>query len=51
MIFPVVQRQHRKSDVMTSFGQSDRSAVYYQAGSSLFSVDALFQKFTSFGTK
>jgi hypothetical protein len=29
----VVQCQQRKSDVMTSFGHTARSAVYYQAGS------------------
>jgi hypothetical protein len=32
-IFSAVLRQQRKSDVMTSFGHSARSAVYYQAGS------------------
>jgi hypothetical protein len=32
-IFSAVLRQQRKSDVMTSFGHSARSAVYYQADS------------------
>jgi hypothetical protein len=32
-IFSAVLRQQRKSDVMTSFSHSDRSAVYYEAGS------------------
>jgi hypothetical protein len=34
-IFSAVQRQHRKSDVMTSFCLTACSAVYYHAGSSL----------------
>jgi hypothetical protein len=34
-IFSAVQRQLRKSDVMTSFGLAACSAVYYHAGSSL----------------
>jgi hypothetical protein len=34
-IFSAVQRQHRKSDVMTYFGLTACSAVYYHAGSSL----------------
>jgi hypothetical protein len=34
-IFSVVHRQRRKSDVMTSFGLTACSAVYYHAGSSL----------------
>jgi hypothetical protein len=34
-IFSAVQRQQRKSDVMTSFGLTACSAVYYHAGSSL----------------
>jgi hypothetical protein len=34
-IFFAVQRQQRKSDVMTSFGLAACSAVYYHAGSSL----------------
>jgi hypothetical protein len=34
-IFSAVQRQRRKSDVMTSFGLTVCSAVYYHAGSSL----------------
>jgi hypothetical protein len=29
-IFSAVQRQHRKSDVVTSFGRTAGSAVYYQ---------------------
>jgi hypothetical protein len=33
-IFSAVQRQQRKSDVMTSFGFTASSAVYYHAGSS-----------------
>jgi hypothetical protein len=32
-IFSAVLRQQAKSDVMTCFGNSARSAVYYQAGS------------------
>jgi hypothetical protein len=32
-IFSAVLRQQRKSDVMTSFGLTAHSAVYYQAGS------------------
>jgi hypothetical protein len=32
-IFSAVQRQQRKSDVMTSFGLTACSAVYYHAGS------------------
>jgi hypothetical protein len=34
-IFFAVQRQQRKSDVMTYFGLTACSAVYYHAGSSL----------------
>jgi hypothetical protein len=34
-IFSAVQRQQRKSDVMTSFGLATCSAIYYHAGSSL----------------
>jgi hypothetical protein len=34
-IVSAVLRQQRKSDVMTSFGHSARSTVYYQAGSPL----------------
>jgi hypothetical protein len=34
-IFSAVQRQQRKSDVMTYFGLTAFSAVYYHAGSSL----------------
>jgi hypothetical protein len=34
-IFSAVQRQQRKSDVMTSFGLTTCSAIYYHAGSSL----------------
>jgi hypothetical protein len=34
-IFSAVLRQQRKSDVMTYFGHSSRSAVYYKAGSQL----------------
>jgi hypothetical protein len=34
-IVSAVRRQQRKSDVMTYFGHSARSAVYYKAGSSL----------------
>jgi hypothetical protein len=34
-IFSAVQGQQRKSDVMTSFGLTVCSAVYYHAGSSL----------------
>jgi hypothetical protein len=34
IIFSAVQRQQRKSDVMTSFGLTTCSAVYYHAGSS-----------------
>jgi hypothetical protein len=34
-IFYAVLRQQTKSDVMTSFGHSACSAVYYQAGSPL----------------
>jgi hypothetical protein len=37
-IFSTVQRQQRKSDVMTSFGLT---AVYYHAGSSLEKVEFL----------
>jgi hypothetical protein len=33
MIFSSVVRQQRKSDVMTSFGHSTRSAIYYKADS------------------
>jgi hypothetical protein len=35
-IFSAVQRQQRKSDAMTYFGLTARSAVYYHADSSLF---------------
>jgi hypothetical protein len=35
LIFSAVQRQQRKSDVMTSFGLTACSAVYYHAGSSI----------------
>jgi hypothetical protein len=35
MIFFAVLRQQRKSDVMTYFGHSSRSAVCYKAGSQL----------------
>jgi hypothetical protein len=35
MIFSAVQRQQRESDVITSFGLTACSAVYYHAGSSL----------------
>jgi hypothetical protein len=35
--FSAVQRRQRKSDVMTYFGLTTCSAVYYQAGSSLWS--------------
>jgi hypothetical protein len=38
-IFSAVLRQQMKSDVMTSFGHSDRSAIYYQAGSPLVARD------------
>jgi hypothetical protein len=34
-IFSAVLRQQRKCDVMTYFGRSDRSAVYYKADSPL----------------
>jgi hypothetical protein len=34
-IFSAVLRQQRKSDVMTSFGLSARSVIYYKAGSPL----------------
>jgi hypothetical protein len=34
-IFFAVLRQERKSDVMTSFGHSARSAIYHKAGSPL----------------
>jgi hypothetical protein len=34
-IFSAVQRQQRKNDVMTLFGLTACSAVYYHAGSSL----------------
>jgi hypothetical protein len=34
-IFSAVLRQQRKSDIITSFGQSVRSAIYYKAGSPL----------------
>jgi hypothetical protein len=37
-IFSAVQRQQRKSDVMTYFGVTACSAVYYHAGSSLVEV-------------
>jgi hypothetical protein len=37
-IFSTVQRRQRKSDVMTSFGLTACSAVYYHAGSSLDGV-------------
>jgi hypothetical protein len=42
MIFSVVLRQQRKSDVMTSFGVSARSAVYYEAGSRLEPIKIFF---------
>jgi hypothetical protein len=45
MIFSAVQRQQRKSDVMTSFGLTACSAVYYHAGSSL--CDGTFNLFYS----
>jgi hypothetical protein len=34
-MFSVVLRQQMKSDVMTSFGHSTRTAIYYKAGSPL----------------
>jgi hypothetical protein len=34
-IFSAVLRQQGKSDVITSFGHTARSAIYYQAGSPL----------------
>jgi hypothetical protein len=40
-IFSAVQRQQRKSDVMTSFGLTACSAVYYHAGSSLKDTNSI----------
>jgi hypothetical protein len=40
-IFSAVLRQQRKSDVMTSFGDSACSAVYYKAGFPFFAHAAL----------
>jgi hypothetical protein len=51
-IFPAVQRQQRKTDVMMYFGLTACSAVYYHAGSSLlgafFSLVFLFALESSF---
>jgi hypothetical protein len=38
-IFSVVQRQQRKSDVMTSFGHTACSAVYYQVPRCRFLIE------------
>jgi hypothetical protein len=38
-IFSTVQRQQRKGDVMTYFGLTTCSAVYYHAGSSMSQQD------------
>jgi hypothetical protein len=43
-IFSAVQRQQRKSDVMTTFGLTVCSAVYYHAGSSLYCIYSLSSK-------
>jgi hypothetical protein len=42
-ISSAVLRQQRKSDVMTCFGRSAHSAVYYQAGSPLSKCKLLQQ--------
>jgi hypothetical protein len=39
--FSAVLRQQRKSDVMTYFGHSTRSAVYLRAGSPLGSCNSI----------
>jgi hypothetical protein len=43
-IFSAVQRQQRKSDIMTSFGLTACSAVYYHAGSSLTCISYVTDK-------
>jgi hypothetical protein len=44
-IFSVVQRQQRKSDVMTSFGLTACSTVYYQVPHCTFLIIASSQYF------
>jgi ceramide synthetase len=43
-MFSAVQRQQRKNDVMTSFGLTACSAIYYHAGSSFHHKFYPFQK-------
>jgi hypothetical protein len=44
-IFSAVQRQQRKSDVMTSFGLTACSAIYYQVPHCRFLIDLLIPLF------